>query len=125
MGVSSQGRGGKEGTRGRNTAAGAGSVPVSTTQGFRNLTQSNRWEFLIQRLEDSPEKAFAFVTTVVTSRRNCGEQTVNILSKFPQCQLSPVDFSPRDVPRSIQDSEQQQTRKSRVLTLTGQEAHRL
>ena len=70
---------------------------VSMTQGFRNLTQSNGWEFLIQRLEDSPEKAFAFVTTVITSRRNCGEQTVNILSKFPQFQLSPVGFSPRDV----------------------------
>lgn len=62
---------------------------VSTTQGFRNLIQSNGWEFLIQCLEDSPEKA--------SSRRNCGEQTVNILRKFPQFQLSPVDFSPKDV----------------------------
>lgn len=62
---------------------------VSTTQGFRNLIQSNGWEFLMQCLEDSPEKA--------SSRRNCGEQTVNILSKFPQFQLSPVDFSPKDV----------------------------
>lgn len=72
-------------------------APVPTTQGLGNLTQSDGWECLIQCLEDGPEKAFTVVTIVITSRRNCGEQTVNILTKFPQFQPSPVDFSPRGV----------------------------
>ena len=72
-------------------------APVPTTQGLGNLTQSDGWECLIQCLEDGPEKAFTAVTLVITSRRNCGERTVNMLTKFPQFQASPVDFSPRSV----------------------------
>lgn len=116
MGVSSQGRAGKEGTSDRNTAAGAGSVPpFPTTQGLGNLTQSAGWECLIQCLEDGPEKAFAVVTIVITSRRNCGEQTVNILTKFPQFQPSPVDFSPRNVQLRTQSSSKHRSPESPPL----------